>query len=472
LFCALLSLIGAFSLTTQEGNNQSFYFTTHDLLIMAVLAALGGVTGTYINALGDLVQAAFGFPGGTQWAAGLHVLWIVIAYGIVQKPGTGIVMGLLKGAVELLSGNSHGVIILLVDLVAGILVDFGFLLFRNKKSLLAYIIAGGLATGSNVLVFQIFATIPLNILGISAIAILFVLASISGIVFAGLLPRWLINLLTNAGVVKAPRQKEKAKKLGWIILVSAFILALAFTFILVTSLKGAETIKISGAVENAKEFPNNELNLDQVTRKMAYRGVLTEYEGYPLAEIINNASPLKDVNTVVLEASDGYAFMFSYEELEENANILLIQQGRGQNASFDIVGPQSSKAWVRNVTHIRLISAKGLQINSSQGKNYLFEAKNWISDMDSTQIALPEGSQKLQGVPVWKIIQASEPGNTISQVLFKSEEGQNLTLDWGKIDQKNDIRLFILIEDDGISYVLAEMSGDVLLYPVSAIEIN
>jgi len=260
--------------------------------------------------------------------------------------------------------------------------------------------------------------------------------------------------------------------LGWTILVSAFILALAFTFILVTTLKGAETVKISGEVENAMEFPNNELNLDQVTRKMAYRGVLTEYEGYPLAEIINNASPLKDVNTVVLEASDGYAFMFSYDELEENANILLVQQGRGQNASFDIVGPQSSKAWVRNVTHIRLIAAKGLQINSSQGKTYLFEAKNWISDMDSTQIALPAGSQKLQGAPVWKVIEASEPGSTISQVLFKSEEGQNLTLDWGKIDQKNDIRLFILIEDDGISYVLAEMSGDVLLYPVSAIEIN
>jgi len=468
----LLSLEGAFSLITQKENKKSFYFSTHDLLIMAVLAALGGVTGTYINALGDLVQAALGFPGGTQWAAGLHVLWIVIAYGINQKSGTGIMMGLLKGAVELLSGNSHGVIILLVDLVAGILVDFGFLLFRNKKSLLAYIIAGGLATGSNVLVFQIFATIPLNILGISAIAILFILASISGIVFAGLLPHWLINLLTNAGVVKSPLQKEKAQKLGWIVLVSALILALAFTFILVTTLKGAETVKISGAVKNAIEFPNNELILDQVTRQMDYRGVLTEYEGYPLVEIINYAEPLKDVNTILLEASDGYAFMVSFEELEENPNILIVQQGRGQNASFDIVGTESSKAWVRNVTQIHLIAAKGLQISNPQDDTYLFEAKYWISDMDSTQIALPEGSQKLQGVPVWKVIEASEPGSTISQVLFKSEEGQNLTLDWEKINQNNDIRLFILLEDEGIRYVLAEMSGDILLNPVSTIDIN
>jgi len=459
-------------LTTQKENNKSFYFTTHDLLIMAVLASLGGVTSTYINALGDLVQAALGFPGGTQWAAGFHVLWIVIAYGIVQKPGTGIVIGLLKGAVELLSGNSHGIIILLVDLVAGILVDFGFLLFRNKRSLLAYILAGGLATGSNVLVFQIFATIPLNILGLSAIAILFILATLSGIVFAGLLPYWLINMLTNAGVVKLPMQTEKKQKLGWIILFSTLIFAIVFTFVLIGTLKGTETVNISGAVESTIAFPNNELNIKKVTRQMEYRGILTSYEGYSLSEIINYAEPHKDMNTVLLEASDGYAFMISADELNENENILLVQQGRGQNASFDIVGPESSKAWVRNLIDIRLIAAKGLEINNPQDETYLFEAKNWISEMDSTQIALPEGSRKLQGVPVWKVIEASETGSNISQVIFKSEESQDLTIDWETIKQNNDIRLFILIEDESISYVLAEMSGDILIYPISSIEIN
>ncbi|MDY6846863.1 MAG: hypothetical protein SVP52_06975, partial [Chloroflexota bacterium] len=216
----------------------------------------------------------------------------------------------------------------------------------------------------------------------------------------------------------------------------------------------------------------NELVLDQVTRQMDYRGVLTEYEGYPLVEIINYAEPLKDVNTVLLEASDGYAFMISFEELEENSNILLVQQGRGQNASFEIVGTESSKAWVRNVTQIRLIAAKGLPVTTPQGDTYLFEAKNWISDMDSTQVALPEGSQKLQGVPVWKVIEASEPGRTISQVFFESEEDQDLTLVWDEIDQNDKLRLFILIEEEGIEYVLAEMSGEVLINQVTEIDID
>jgi hypothetical protein len=250
------------------------------------------------------------------------------------------------------------------------------------------------------------------------------------------------------------------------------IFAVAFTSFLVTTLKGTKTVKISGAVENALEFPNNEINISKISRQMDYRGVLTSYEGFPLSEIIDYAQPHNDTNTILLEASDGYAFMISLEELNENEHILLVQQGRGQNASFDIVGPESNKAWVRNVIEIRLIAAKALEVNMPQGGIFLFEAKNWISEMDSTQIALPEGSQKLQGVPVWKVIEASATGSNISQVLFKSDTGQNLTLDWEKIDQNNDIRLFILIEDQGISYVLAEMSGDVLVYPVTSIEIN
>ena len=49
------------------------YFSTRDLLMMAALAALGGVVGTYVNAIGDAFQSVFGFAGTTQWAAGLHV---------------------------------------------------------------------------------------------------------------------------------------------------------------------------------------------------------------------------------------------------------------------------------------------------------------------------------------------------------------------------------------------------------------
>ena len=76
-----------------------YYYSTRDLLMMAALAALGGVASTYINALGDAVQSVVGFAGTTQWAAGLHVLWLILAVGLTGKQGAGTITGVLKGAV-------------------------------------------------------------------------------------------------------------------------------------------------------------------------------------------------------------------------------------------------------------------------------------------------------------------------------------------------------------------------------------
>ncbi|MGD8905233.1 MAG: ECF transporter S component, partial [Anaerolineae bacterium] len=178
------------------------YFTTRDLLMMAALAALGGVVSTYVNAVGDVFQSIFGFAGTTQWAAGLHVLWLTLAVGLTRKQGAGTITGLLKGGVELLTGNTHGLLVVLVDVVAGLLVDLGFLPFRKKDSLAAYCLAGGLASASNVFVFQLFASVPSDTLAYWALLLVAGVAALSGVLFAGLLSHGLLNALRRAGVVK------------------------------------------------------------------------------------------------------------------------------------------------------------------------------------------------------------------------------------------------------------------------------
>ena len=87
-------------------SQSTYYFTTRDLLLMAALAALGGIASTAINTLGDAMQSVLGFAGTTQWAAGLHVLMLTLAGGLVGKLGAGTITGLLKGGVELLTGNT------------------------------------------------------------------------------------------------------------------------------------------------------------------------------------------------------------------------------------------------------------------------------------------------------------------------------------------------------------------------------
>lgn len=455
----------------QPQSKASLYFSTRDLLIMAVLAALGGIASTYINTLGDAIHAALGLPGATQWAAGLHVIWIVLSAGILRKPGTGTVTGIFKGALELMSGNSHGVIILLVDLVAGLLVDFGFLLFRKKQSIWPYLIAGGLATGSNVLVFQIFATIPLNMLGLSAIIILFFVAFASGLLFAGVLPFLLVNTLTKAGVIRIPKLTSQPRKMGWWILLGVFILAALLAVFLRANLRVPQAISIDGAVEAPIIFPSNSLNVDRVTRQMEYRGVMTEYQGYPLDEIIISANPDMDANTLLIEASDGYAFLISFDELITNDNILLVQGGRGENAAFEVVGPQSSKAWVRNVTRMTVIAAEGLEIVESDDETHTFNPEEWVPEMDSTQVNLPEGSQKLQGVPVWKVLSQYTDDGEPSEVVFSGDSGQ-LAIPWTEIFDNDNLRIFTVIKADGIEFALATMSGEMRLFPLRSIEVQ
>lgn len=437
---------------------------------MAVLAALGGVASTYINTLSDTIQAIVGFAGASQWAAGVHVIWIVLAFAITGKPGTGTLTGILKGAVELMSGNSHGIIILLVDLVAGLLVDFGFLIFRNKRNLLPYLVAGGLASGSNVLVFQIFATLPSNILAASAILILFVVAFASGCVFAGLVPSLLINALAKAGVVRIEQPTPKARKTGWIVVAAVLVIAILMAVFLRVSLQGPEQIPVKGTVTASYGFPGDK-DIEKVTRQMEYKGVLTKYTGYPLKAIVNAAGPDADADTLLIEATDGYAFLLSFDELNTNDNILLVQSGSGQNATFDVVGPESSKAWIRGISRLTVIVSDKLFFQSADGSEYLFESDDWLPDMDSTQIALPDGAQKLQGVALWKVITAAFPNQTPQTVQFNNaEDGVSLT--WDELNENDAIRLFIVIGEDSISYALAEMSGEVILFPVTHINIQ
>ena len=458
-------------MSEQIPQKKSFYFSTRDLLIMAVLAALGGVASTYINTLGDAVQAFLGMAGGSQWAAGLHVIWIILAMAITGKPGTGILTGLVKGSVELLSGNSHGLIILLVDLIAGLLVDFGFLLFRKKRSLLPYLIAGGLASGSNVIVFQLFATLPTNILAASAVLILTLVAVLSGVIFAGFIPKLIVDSLIKGNIVKVSEQPSKTRKTAWYVLLSVFILSILFTFFLMTALKGAPTIQINGAVETEYGFPGDEFEHEMVTRQMEYKGVMTEYTGYLLSDAIQNAGPSEDADTLLIEASDGYAFLLSFTELENNPNILAVPKGSGKNTSYDIVGPESSKAWIRGVTKFTVIVSESVTILDPSGQVHEFDPDNWVSDMDSTQVALPNGAQKLQGVPVWKIVEANLSEGTPTEVVFKSDE-DSLVLGWDEVSNDDTLRLFTVIEEDGLSFTLAYMSGEVQLYPVTEIEIN
>lgn len=449
----------------------NYYFTTRDLLLMAALAALGGITSTAINTIGDAVQSVLGFAGTTQWAAGLHVLWLTLAVGLTNKLGAGTVTGLLKGGVELLTGNTHGVLVLLVDLVAGVLVDLGMLPFRRKDRLLPFVIGAGLASASNVFVFQLFAALPADVLAYGALLLIGLVAAASGVLFGGVLGYVLMSALQRSGVIKS-RAPVKTPAKAWL-----YFLALAIPMIaglavyLRAQLRGPEKILVTGAVEQSFTFPEELSSIDEVQRTVDRQGVEVKYSGYRLKEVLDHAHPETGADAVLVMASDGYAFFIAFSELESNETILLSPQELDGHTSFDIVGPRSQKAWVRSVERLVVVGESVLPVSGAVESQRAFDPQNWQEEMDSVGLELASGTQKVQGVPLGAVLSALDPVPDAFEVVVESHE-ESLTFELAYVLEDDGLRIFSLVREDGIEFVLGRMSGEVLLEEVSGIVVR
>lgn len=170
---------------------------------MAALAAMGGASSAAMSMVRQAVHAVPGLGGLLQSLAGIHVLWLVIAIGLIRKPGAATVTGLLKGAVELLCGNPHGLFVVLYGGLAGIGVDVVWLVLGGRNRVATYMLAGGVGTATNVLVLMFKASLPVQGGMVTGLAALAGVAFVSGVFLAGLLGHWLLQALRRAGAIGA-----------------------------------------------------------------------------------------------------------------------------------------------------------------------------------------------------------------------------------------------------------------------------
>jgi ABC-type thiamin/hydroxymethylpyrimidine transport system permease subunit/DMSO/TMAO reductase YedYZ molybdopterin-dependent catalytic subunit len=454
-----------------EMDQRRYYFSTRDLLMMAALAALGGVVSTYVNAIGDFFQSILGFAGTTQWAAGLHVLWLTLAVGLTGKQGAGTITGILKGAVELLSGNTHGLLVVLVDIVAGLLVDLGFLPFRNKDSLPAYALAGGLASASNVFVFQLFASLPADVLAYGAMLLIGGVAFVSGVLFAGLLGQILLNTLRRAGVVKDRPPVPMSRRIYPIFLASAAVLTLVLGVYLRQALRGPATVHVRGAVQAPYDYPLEHGDIPSITAEATLRDVTSRYTGVPVRELVDRAQPQPNASLLLIRASDGYAFFVSMDEVRENEGLLLATQGQGQDASYNIVGARNSKAWVRGVEEMAVIGSATLEVTGALEHPLLYDPDDWQFEMDSTRLDIGEGPEKYQGVPLGQVLQAMGPRPEATTVVLHTD-GEPASLPLKDVLRDDDLRIFTIIGEADVSFAAARMGGEVIVPRVTRIEIR
>lgn len=356
---------------------KKYYFTTKDLVTIALLSALGGVLSTYIGYLGNMVNHIAGVPfGAGQFMAGLHVIWIMLALGITRKKGAATATGLLKGVIELFLGGTHGIVIVVVSLVQGLIPDL--LLFRDKskadRNPTLYALAGGVSSASNVIVFYAFF-----LTGVPAVlvAMLFMLAAASGIIFGGWLVLEMLESLEFSGMVLGKRRiivddpevqasawtdrrMSKRRILGAMVtaglFLTAFTVGAVYYFMFVYDVMEEGTAEVTGAVGDPYTFRYSDFEGLEVVITAELIGSVThveprDYTGVPLREIVSRSCPDADATEVVVSSTDGYSAPFQLDDvLEDEGLIIAYEDGKLRIVAANYAGAY----WVEDVVKVEV----------------------------------------------------------------------------------------------------------------------
>jgi energy-coupling factor transport system substrate-specific component len=186
----------------------NFNYSTSDLIILAVIGAISGV----VNTGTGIVWAAANSAGGPLAGAALQgaFMWAyLLAFFLIRKPGTMLIVGLVETGIEALLGNPSGLSTLGWGLTQGIGAEavMAFCMYGNF-SWWAFALAGaGAAQFGTVwtaylfgwdttpeIVAQYWQAAPINM--------------VSGAIFSGLLGMWLGKMVERTNLLRATRREE------------------------------------------------------------------------------------------------------------------------------------------------------------------------------------------------------------------------------------------------------------------------
>lgn len=310
-----------------------YYFTTRDLLTIAILASLGGVLSTYVGYIANVINHLVGVPyGAGQVIAGLHILWMVLILAITGKKGSGALGGFLKGFVEFISGSRLGIYVVLFSLIEGIFTEIGFWPLKKYRSL-SYMVAGGLGSFAYVLGQQLVNQVYDNIFLFGAVSALSV---ISGAVFAGYFGKGIVDNLEDAGVVRREKKPEKLlnftlAKAAALLLVLAIVFSAIYYFALV-QLKGDPLqFTVTGDVTRTKDYYQPAFSSQFVTINAKLDGQVTHlpeqnYTGLPMSYVLKDARIGENASKADFIGSDGYYQTFNVSDIEDNDDLVIIQE--------------------------------------------------------------------------------------------------------------------------------------------------
>jgi len=120
------------TLPKQTLYNSNLRIATVDLVLMALFASLGLATKNILHPLVAPLMGAIYVPTGAVMG-GLYMMWPVMAYGFVRKPGAATMVSLTQAFISLiLPYGNFGLLTFVIYLGPGLAIDAFFLLIRHK----------------------------------------------------------------------------------------------------------------------------------------------------------------------------------------------------------------------------------------------------------------------------------------------------------------------------------------------------
>jgi len=189
-----------------EKKNKSgwdFHYTTRDIVIIAVIAAITGVVNTGVGNLWYLANSSLGPLGGALLQGSFMWAYILVMW-LVRKPGAALLVGVIESSVEVLLGNAAGIGTLGWGISQGLAIE-GVMAISNysKFGLLAALCAGAAASQFGTIwtailygwdpstAKDVWLAAPINL--------------VSGVVLSGLLGYLLASGLARTGLIRSAK---------------------------------------------------------------------------------------------------------------------------------------------------------------------------------------------------------------------------------------------------------------------------
>jgi energy-coupling factor transport system substrate-specific component len=179
----------------------NFKYTTRDIVIIAVIAAIAGVVNTGVGNIWYLTNSSLGPLGGALLQGAFMWAYILVMW-LVRRPGAALFLGLIETAVELLLGNAAGIGTLGWGLFQGLGVEIvmaicGYRKFGLLPALMAGAAASQFGTVWTAILFgwdpstakDVWMAMPINL--------------VSGLVISGLLGYYLAQALAKTGLIRS-----------------------------------------------------------------------------------------------------------------------------------------------------------------------------------------------------------------------------------------------------------------------------